>query len=63
MKEHQTPKFRVGDNVSKLTGDYTFHGTVLAVFRKRSGAIRMVVEKEAGILHVFSEQQLTLTAG
>jgi hypothetical protein len=52
-------KFKVGDKVSKVGGDYTFEGTVVAVFTKLSGAIRLVVEDDRGVLHVYSEKNLT----
>lgn len=54
--------FEVGTKVSKTSGDYTFHGEVVAAFKKRSGQIRYVVENEDGILHIFSGKQLTINA-
>jgi hypothetical protein len=48
----------IGDQVRKIGGDYRFPGTVVAVFSKRSGAIRLVVEDDRGILHIFSEKNL-----
>ena len=48
----------VGDKVEKAGGDYIFPGTVVAVFTKLSGKIRLVVEDDRGILHVFSEVNL-----
>lgn len=50
--------FAVGDRVEKTGGDYTFRGLVVAVFRKRSGAVRLVVENADGLLFIFSETQL-----
>jgi len=50
--------FKVGDHVEKVGGDYTFVGTVVAVFCKLSGAIRLVVEDDRGVLHVYSEKNL-----
>lgn len=50
--------FKIGDSVSKVGGDYTFDGTVVAVFTKLSGAIRLVVEDDRGVLHVYSEKNL-----
>ncbi len=50
--------FKVGDKVSKVGGDYTFDGEVRAVFTKVSGKIRLVVEDDRGILHIFSEANL-----
>ena len=52
--------FSVGDKVSKVGGDYKFDGTVVAVFRKLSGAVRLVVEDDRGVLHVYSEKNLRL---
>jgi hypothetical protein len=52
-------KFQVGDSVVKGGGDYTFEGVVRSVFAKRSGAVRYVVENDAGILHIFSAGNLT----
>jgi hypothetical protein len=51
----------LGDEVEKTGGDYTFHGEVVAVFAKRSGAIRYVVEDAQGLLHIFSDKNLTRT--
>lgn len=53
-----TSLFRQGQTVSKTGGDYTFDGTVVAVFAKLSGKVRYVVEDDRGILHIFSEQNL-----
>ena len=50
----------VGDLVEKRTGDYTFDGIVCAVIIKRSGARRVAVENDAGMIHIFSESQLQL---
>lgn len=50
----------VGDMVEKIGGDYYFKGTIVAVFKKLSGKIRVVVDNEDGILHVFSENQLRI---
>lgn len=55
-----TAQFKTGDLVSKVGGDYTFDGTVVAVFTKLSGAIRLVVEDDRGVLHVYSEKNLKL---
>lgn len=53
-------QFKTGDLVSKVGGDYSFDGTVVAVFTKLSGAIRLVVEDDRGVLHVYSEKNLKL---
>jgi len=49
---------QVGDSVAKTGGDYTFFGKIVSVFQKKSGAVRVVVENQAGILHIFSPRQL-----
>lgn len=51
-------QFKVGDAVKKNGGDYIFDGIVVSVFTKLSGKIRLVVEDDRGILHVFSERNL-----
>ncbi len=51
-------QFKVGDEVSKVGGDYRFDGIVRAVFTKGSGSIRLVVEDDRGILHIYSEKNL-----
>lgn len=55
-------QFKIGDLVEKVGGDYTFIGTVVSVFPKLSGAIRLVVEDDRGVLHVYSEKILRLLA-
>lgn len=52
--------FKIGDKVKKVGGDYTFVGIVVAVFEKLSGVIRLVVEDDRGVLHVYSEKILRL---
>lgn len=49
-----------GDNVEKISGDYTFDGVVVSVFKKLNGKVRIVVENQDGLLHIFSENNLTL---
>lgn len=51
-------KFKVGDHVEKVVGDYRFIGHVRSVFKKASGVERLVVENPDGILHIFSPKQL-----
>jgi len=48
----------IGSRVEKVTGDYRFHGVVVARFQKLDGKVRFVVENEDGILHIFSEKNL-----
>ena len=55
-----TTKFKKGDTVEKVGGDYTFVGVVVCVFEKLSGAIRFVVEDDRGVLHIYSEKNLDL---
>jgi len=53
--------FGVGDHVYKKTGDYTFEGVVVSVFTKLNpDHVRLVVEDDRGILHVYSEKNLAL---
>ena len=55
-------KFQVGDKVKKITGDYSFDGTVVAAFTMLNSAERYVVEhSECHMLHIFSEKNLALT--
>ena len=51
-------KFKAGDFVTKVTGDYSFDGVVDVVFPKQNGQERLVVEDERGALHVYSEANL-----
>ena len=53
-------KCKVGDKVEKVGGDYTFVGHVVATFPKLSGVIRLVVEDDRGVLHVYGEKILRL---
>jgi len=52
-------RFEVGDRVEKTSGDYTYEGTVVSVFKKLSGKIRLVVEDNRGLLFIFNEKSLT----
>ncbi len=51
---------RPGDRVRKITGDYSVTGVVAAVFQKRSGAVRLVIEcdQPAGLLLILSPEQV-----
>ena len=49
----------VGDIVQKIRGDYIFKGVIVSKFEKTSGVVRFVVENSDGILHIFSEKNLT----
>lgn len=50
--------FAIGDPVEKTGGDYSYRGGVVGVIRKRSGALRYVVENSDGMLFIFNESQL-----
>ena len=52
--------FKVGDTVQKIKG-YDYIGTVVSVFNKTNGDIRLVVEEhKTGMLHIFNENNLEL---
>lgn len=55
-------KYRVGDRVRKVTGDYTATGEVRAVFLTTNNKIRVVVSHTAegggAFLHIYSEANL-----
>lgn len=51
-------KLKVGDLVTKNAGDYIFSGRIVAIFTKMSGNVRVVVENQDGVLHIFSELNL-----
>lgn len=54
-------KFKIGDQVKKITGDYSFEGTVVSAFTMLNGAERYVVEhSDCHMLHIFSEKNLAL---
>ncbi len=50
---------KVGDLVIKKKGDYVFQGPIVTVFKKLSGAERVVVENQDGILHIFNPSILS----
>lgn len=50
----------IGKLVSKTGGDYTFTGDIRAVFTKRNGVVRYVVENDDRVLHIFSAANLSL---
>lgn len=56
-----TLKYKVGDRVVKIGGDYSITGTIVAAFTKTSGAERYVLEADnpKGLLHIYSESNLT----
>lgn len=53
--------FSVGDVVEKVGGDYTYKGTIVSIFKKHSGVIRLVVEDDRGMLFIFNEKSLVKT--
>lgn len=55
-------KYKVGDRVVKVGGDYSLTGTIVAAFTKASGAERYVVEADnpKGLLHIYSENNLQI---
>lgn len=55
MEENQ---IKVGELVEKTGGDYYFMGIVRSVFSKHSGAVRVVVENDDGMLFIFNPKQL-----
>lgn len=56
--------FLVGDYVKKVTGEYQIHGTVVSVFQKIDGSVRLVVEHYAegggSFLHIYGPNNLEL---
>lgn len=50
--------FERGDRVEKVGGDYSFEGVVVSEVKKRSGAIRYVVEDDRGLLFIFNSSQI-----
>lgn len=58
-------QFKVGDRVTKVTGDYNISGIVRSVFTMENGAVRVVVEHKAegggSFLHVYGEANLVKT--
>lgn len=51
---------QVGQRVTKAGGDYTFEGVIVSVFTKNSGAERVVVEDNRGLLLIMNESQLVI---
>jgi hypothetical protein len=60
QEDKMQAEFKVGDKVEKVGGDYTFVGVVVSVFQKLSGSVRLVVEDDRGVLHVYSEKNLRM---
>ncbi len=53
-RDQKNTEIRVGDAVIKDSGDYAFIGTVVAVFAKRTGSLRIVVEDDRGLLMIYA---------
>jgi len=53
-------KFKVGDRVVKVTGDYSIIGTIIAAFKTLCGNERYVLEAEVppGLLHIYGPNNL-----
>ncbi len=58
MDSNNENEFDEGNFVEKIGGDYTFVGEIVAVFTKKSGAVRYVVEDDRGVLHIYSAKNL-----
>lgn len=60
MTPARLDEIRTGLRMRKATGDYSVTGVVAAVFRKRSGALRVVLECDIpdGLLLIFNLEQL-----
>lgn len=50
--------YQVGQKFEKTGGDYSFKGTIVAVFAKLSGVVRYVGENEDGLLFIFNESSI-----
>ena len=53
-----TLDYMVGRRYRKERGDYVFEGECVAVFLKKSGAVRVVLEDARGLLFIFSLNQI-----
>lgn len=49
---------KIGTEVKKVTGDYSFEGVIVSKFDKQDGQERFVVEDDRGALHIYSEKNL-----
>ena len=58
ITEPEQTRFVVGEHVRTRGVVSRFAGEVVAVFRKRSGAVRYIVEDERGVLLMFSALHL-----
>ena len=53
-------KFKLGEKVQKVGGDYIYEGVVAGIVYKTSGQIRYVIEDDRGMLFIFNEKNLQL---
>lgn len=53
---HKT--LNVGDRVRVKANDYSYDGWLMAIFLKRSGATRLVVEDDNGRLFIHNLEQI-----
>jgi hypothetical protein len=51
------------DRVRVENHDYEFEGTVQCIWRKRSGAVRVVIEDDRGVCLIQSPRNLVLAKG
>ncbi len=51
-------EFSVGDQVTKVGGDYRYDGEVRGIVIKKSGKPRYVVEDVRGLLFIFNSSQI-----
>lgn len=62
--KHTGYDFMVGQTVKKVTGEYNINGTIVSIFRKLDGAVRMVVEHKAegggSFLHIYGPNNLQI---
>lgn len=56
--EPTTTPYPVGTKFEKTGGDYNFKGEIVAVFSKKSGAVRYVGENEDGLLFIFNHASI-----
>ena len=63
IRNQSNPHIAVLDRVKKITGNYSFEGTVVSVFQTLAGKTRYVVEHDGThMLHIFNETQLEKNA-
>lgn len=50
--------YDIGELVEKFTGDYKIRGEIVALFKKKSGVKRAVIETKEGLLLIFNLEQI-----